>query len=474
MARPRSQFACQACGYRTPRWAGRCPGCGAWNTLVEERADTARAASGPGRGAAGPRAGWARAAPPRPITGLDGEPLRRFSSGFAELDRVLGGGVVPGSLVLVGGDPGIGKSTLLLQVASAVARTAGPVLYVSGEESVEQLRLRAERVGALVPGLYVAAEVDATAVAEAVEQVRPVLAVVDSIQTVYHPDLASAPGSVGQVRECAAFFLRLAKDTGTATVLVGHVTKGGEVAGPRTLEHATDAVLYFEGDRHHAFRVVRAVKNRFGSTHELGLFEMTDAGLREVPNPSEVLLDGRPAAASGSVVVATVEGTRPLLVEVQALLTPAAFGVPRRTVSGLDASRAALILAVLEKRVGLNLGGCDAYVKVSGGLRLDDPAADLGIALALASSFLERPVAASVVAVGEVGLAGEVRAVSRVDLRVREASRLGFSACVLPAAAARALAGKGLPGRVELIGVGSVAEALELVLGGRPAGAAGA
>ena len=463
MRRTRTVFACQECGARSPRWAGRCPGCGGWGTLVEEPVGPPRPAARQGWVASGPGAG----AIAQPLAALEGERLRRVGTGLAELDRVLGGGIVPGSLILIGGDPGIGKSTLLLQVADAVARTGGRSLYVSGEESTQQLRLRAERLGALAPELYAAAEVDATVIARLVEELRPTVAVIDSIQTVMHPDLGSAPGSVGQVRECAGFFLRLAKATGTAIVLVGHVTKGGEVAGPRTLEHATDAVLTFEGDRHQAYRLVRAVKNRFGSTDELGVFEMTEAGLREVPNPSELFLAERAEAVSGSAVVAALEGTRPLLVEVQALLTPATLGVPRRTVSGLDANRAALILAVLERWCGLALAGHDVYVKVSGGLRLDEPAADLGLALALASSRLDRPLPPDLAVAGEIGLTGEVRAVGRIEARLREASRLGFRWALVPAASLRHIPERARPEGLELVGVRTLADALGAALGGR-------
>lgn len=414
------------------------------------------------------RRGWSAGEPtgasaPITVAQVDQGEEVRLSTGSAELDRVLGGGIVPGSLILLGGDPGIGKSTLLLQVAAHVAVQAGPFLYVSGEESAAQVGLRARRLGISAERLYVLAETDIRVIERCVDEVRPVAAVIDSIQTVFDPELASAPGSVSQVRECAAQFLRLAKTRNVAVFLVGHVTKGGDLAGPRTLEHATDAVLYFEGDRHHVYRVIRAVKNRFGSTNEIGLFEMGAAGLREVSNPSEVLLAERPHDAAGSVVVAGMEGSRPLLVEVQALLVPSPFGHPRRTVSGLDPNRVAFILAVLERRAGLGLGSHDAYLNVSGGLRLSEPAADLGIALAVASSFRDRPTGGNVAVFGEVGLSGEVRAVARVEPRLLEAARMGFQGCVLPAGNLRTLAG-GAPAGLQLIGVGTISEALEVVL----------
>jgi len=387
---------------------------------------------------------------------------RRLSTGSAELDRVLGGGVVPGSLVLIGGDPGIGKSTLLLQVAAHVAGTEGSFLYISGEESTAQVALRARRLGVQGDRLYLLAETDIRMMERVWDEVRPVAVVVDSIQTVYDPELSSAPGSVAQVRECAAHFLKLAKTRGVPVFLVGHVTKGGDLAGPRTLEHMVDTVLYFEGDRHHVYRILRAVKNRFGATNEVGLFEMAAAGLREVPSPSEALLAERPGDASGSVIVAGVEGTRPLLVEVQALIAVSPFGHPRRTVSGLDANRVAFILAVLEKRGGLRVGAHDAYLNVSGGLRLSEPAADLGIAIAVASSFRDRPVAADTVVFGEVGLSGEIRAVARPEPRLAEAARMGLRRCVLPAGNLRV--GPQVPAGLEVIGVATVAEALEVVL----------
>ncbi|HEX6989186.1 MAG TPA: DNA repair protein RadA [Bacillota bacterium] len=453
MSRPRVLYVCQECGYRSPRWVGRCPGCGHWNTMAEERQpiEPARRRSFGETGQSGPV----------PLHAAGEPEQQRLSTGSPELDRVLGGGIVPGSLVLIGGDPGIGKSTLLLQVAAHVA-AQGNFLYMSGEESAAQVAMRARRLGVDAPRLCLLPETDIRMMERVFDEVRPVAAVIDSIQTVYDPELSSAPGSVTQVRECAARFLKLAKTRGTAIFLVGHVTKGGDLAGPRTLEHAVDAVLYFEGDRHHVYRILRAVKNRFGATNEVGIFEMGPDGLREVPSPSEVLLAERPGQASGSVIVAGIEGTRPLLVEIQALLVASPFGHPRRTVSGLDANRVAFILAVLEKRGGLRVGSHDAYLKVSGGLRLSEPAADLGIAVAVASSFRDRPAAAGTVVFGEVGLSGEVRAVARVEPRLQEAARMGFQRCLLPAGNLRAAVRP--PEGLEVIGVTTVAEAIEVML----------
>lgn len=380
----------------------------------------------------------------------------RQPTGSAEFDRVLGGGVVTGSVVLVGGDPGIGKSTLLLQAAERIARSGRPVLYVSAEESVRQVKLRAERLGAASPQLYLLAEVDLGAVLEVAGRLRPAVLIVDSIQTVHRADVPSAPGSVTQVRECAASLVRLAKDQGVAAFLVGHVTKEGALAGPRVLEHLVDTVLAFEGDRHHAYRILRATKNRFGSTNEIGVFEMSGVGLVEVPNPSAAFLSERPASAPGSAVVCAIEGTRPLLVEVQALTSPTPFGMPRRTAAGVDYNRLLVLLAVLERRVGLQLSGQDVYVSVAGGVGVDEPAADLGIAAAVASSLRNRPVDARAVAIGEVGLAGEVRAVPQLEKRLGEAARLGFTRAVVP----RAVSPRA-PEGLELLRVADLAGALQ-------------
>jgi DNA repair protein RadA/Sms len=420
MERTRTRYVCQTCGHESAKWMGRCPSCGEWNTLVEEPETP------PGRAARRP--------PAEPISVADvaTPPERRLATGMGELDRVLGGGVVVGSAVLVGGDPGIGKSTLLLQLADRLARTEGRVLYVSAEESVRQTKLRAERLGAAAPGLLLLAENDVDAIVEAATRARPALLVVDSIQTVYRRDVASAPGSVAQVRECAGALVRLAKDEAIAVFIVGHVTKEGALAGPRVMEHLVDTVLAFEGDRHHAYRILRGSKNRFGSTNEVGVFEMGAAGLVEVPNPSAAFLAERPAAAPGSAVVCAVEGTRPLLVEVQALVSPTHFGMPRRTAAGVDYNRLLLLLAVLERRAGLQFASQDAYVSVAGGITVEEPAADLGIAVALASSLRNRPIAPDTVIIGEIGLAGEVRAVPHLGKRLAEAARLGFGRALVP------------------------------------------
>jgi DNA repair protein RadA/Sms len=457
MAKAKTVFICQECGQESPRWLGKCPGCGGWNTMVEEMVAPAPALR------PGISPGLSTGEKPVPIASVEAEDSPRFPTGSGELDRVLGGGIVPGSFVLVGGDPGIGKSTILLQLAAQVAESHGTVLYVSGEESARQIRLRADRLTTLSPRLFVLSETNMDLIEQQAMQMQPALLVVDSIQTVFKPDLPSAPGSVTQVRECAAQLLRLAKGKGTAVFIVGHVTKEGSLAGPRVLEHIVDTVLYFEGERHASFRVLRAVKNRFGSTNEIGLFEMRDAGLVEVPNASELFLSERPLDVAGSVVVPSMEGTRPLLVEVQALVSASTFVSPRRTADGIDQNRVQLLIAVLEKRVGLLLGNHDAYVKVAGGVRIAEPAVDLGLAVALASSFRDQPPDPRTVVIGEVGLAGEVRAVSRVDQRIREAEKMGFRRAVLPNAN---LKGLSIKSSLELVGVETVMEGLEAALNG--------
>jgi DNA repair protein RadA/Sms len=417
---PRSTLTCQVCGYETTGWLGRCPGCGEWNTFTA----TPARAPGPERVAA---------ADARPLSALEVGPAERVPTGLGELDRVLGGGLVPGSLVLLGGDPGVGKSTLLLQTAARVGRTQA-VLYVTGEESIPQLRARAERLGAVGPRVLAAAEWDTGVVQALCDRHRPALVIVDSVQTMRHPDCPLSPGSPVQVREVTGHLLSLAKTRGPAIVLVGHVTKDGLLAGPRLLEHMVDVVLLFEGERFSPFRLLRALKNRFGSTQEVGVFQMAGAGLEEVANPSELLLAERAAGMPGSVVTVALEGSRPLLCEVQALLAPPAFGSPRRTASGVDAARLALLLAVLERRCGLRCGALDAYLKVVGGVRLEEPAADLACALALASAHRDRAVPPDVVVCGEIGLGGEVRGVPRLEERLAEAARLGFRRAVVPAA----------------------------------------
>ncbi len=419
--RAKTKYCCQECGRQSTRWLGRCPGCGAWNSLVEEPIGANAVSGAPGLGGDSPR----------PVTEIPLLLEERFPTELGEVDRVLGGGIVPGSLALVGGDPGIGKSTLLLQVAQLLSRRL-KVLYVSGEESAPQVRMRAGRLGALSPNLLLLSETDIDLVERHLRELSPPVAVIDSIQTMYKGEIGSAPGSVAQVRECAAHLMRLAKTTGISIFLVGHVTKEGLLAGPRVLEHMVDTVLYLEGERHQFFRILRCVKNRFGSTNEIGIFEMRDSGMAEVENPAAIFLARRPQGnVSGSAIVAGLEGSRPLLLEIQALVSPAGYGMPRRMTAGVDHNRVALIAAVLEKRVGLNLGSHDLYVSAVGGVRLDEPAADLAIALALASSFRDVPVADGLVCAGEIGLTGELRPVTGVDKRINEAFKLGFSRFLL-------------------------------------------
>ncbi|WP_166246048.1 DNA repair protein RadA [Paenibacillus turpanensis] len=455
MAKTKTKFCCQECGYDSPRWMGKCPGCGEWNTMVEEleRSEVKT------RGISTAFGGIAAASKEKavPIVRVDSTAAPRVTTGMNELNRVLGGGLVPGSLILVGGDPGIGKSTLLLQSSFSLASQGLKVLYISGEESVRQTKLRADRLNALSEQLFVLCETNLDHIDEALEQVKPDFLVIDSIQTVYHPQVASAPGSVAQVRECTSHFMRISKMRGIATVLVGHVTKEGAIAGPRLLEHMVDCVLYFEGERHHAYRMLRAVKNRFGSTNEIGIFEMNEDGLKEVANPSELFLSERPKGASGSTVVASVEGTRPVLVELQALVAATGFPSPRRMATGVDYNRLSLIIAVLEKRMGMMLQTQDAYINVAGGVKLDEPAVDLAIAISIVSSFRDRPLRPEDVVFGEIGLTGEVRAVSRVDQRVKEAQKLGFKRVIMPQ---KSMKGWNPPKGIEIIGVDTVAEAL--------------
>jgi DNA repair protein RadA/Sms len=458
--KPRHVFVCQECGAQSPKWLGRCADCGAWNSLVEERvAEPATAPAGNRYGTLVPGGAGAQL-----YADVAYDTADRMSTGIGELDRVLGGGVVPGSLVLLGGEPGIGKSTLLLQAASNVARQSGPVLYSSGEESEHQIKSRGERLGVGRAPLYLLAETCLERVLEELIRLKPSLLIVDSIQTIFSLKMQSAPGSIGQVREAATQILFAAKSQNIPTFLVGHVTKEGSLAGPKALEHVVDTVLYFEGERHHSHRVVRAVKNRFGAVSELGVFEMTGEGLRAVANPSALFLAERPVNTPGSAVHCSMEGSRPLLVEVQALVSGSTFGNARRMASGVDQGRLALLLAVLEKRAGLNLVGEDVFVNVAGGMRLDEPAADLSVAAAVASSLRNRPVGESTAVFGEIGLAGEVRGITQAALRVREAAQLGFKRCILPRAnidpADRTLA----DGGCELTGVSTVAEALDALL----------
>jgi len=455
MSRGRTVFVCQACGFESSKWLGRCPDCGEWNSLVEQHIEPAATSRQPDLGlAVGGR--------PKPYDGVDGAEAARISSGIGEFDRVLGGGIVPGSLILIGGEPGIGKSTLLLQVAHLLGRHGGAVLYVSGEESERQVKLRGERLGISGGGLFLMGETSLERILQAVEDLKPASLVVDSVQTVFSAKFRSAPGSISQVREVAMQLLFLAKGRGVTTFLIGHVTKDGSLAGPKSLEHIVDTVLYFEGERHHHHRIVRAVKNRFGAVAELGVFEMTGAGLTPVPNPSALFLQERLEGAAGSAVVATIEGSRPMLVEVQALVSPTSFGTPRRTSLGIDANRTSLLLAVLEKRMGLELLGDDVFVSIAGGVEVYEPAADLGVAAAVASSFRNRPLPPRTAVFGEVGLGGEVRGAGHAALRVREAAQMGFTRCVLPS---RNLApAPEVPG-IELLGVRTLEEALDRLSG---------
>ncbi|BCR06669.1 DNA repair protein RadA [Desulfuromonas versatilis] len=442
-------YTCQQCGYQSPKWMGKCPDCNQWNSLAEE---TVAVVKGKGRAAVSTAGSIPLRLAEVQITEED-----RIRCGIGELDRVLGGGVVPGSLTLIGGDPGIGKSTLLLQASDRLAG-AGKVLYVTAEESARQVKLRGGRLGADAAELFLLAETSLEAILERVRELKPDFLVIDSIQTIYTAALESAPGSVSQVRECAGKLMHVAKGEGIPTFIVGHVTKDGAIAGPRMLEHMVDTVLYFEGDPGHPYRILRAVKNRFGSTNEIGVFEMREQGLAEVANPSELFLAERPQGVAGSSVVPSLEGSRPILVELQALVSGSSFGTPRRTTMGIDHNRVSLLVAVLEKKVGLSLLSQDIFVNVAGGVRLDEPAVDLGVMAALASSHLNKPIPPRTILFGEVGLAGEVRAVSRPELRVKEAARLGFDRCLLPAGNLKNLEA---PKGIELIGVRSAEEALE-------------
>jgi DNA repair protein RadA/Sms len=448
----KSIYLCQHCGYRASKWLGKCPSCGEWNSLVEEKVSSPE---GERR-----RRGPSGRAVPKAYEEIEHQADIRWTSGFPEFDRVLGGGIVPGSVVLVGGDPGIGKSTLLLQVAAQLACRYGAVLYVSGEESERQIKLRGERLGLDARALYVLTETCLESVCEAIEAAEPSAVVIDSIQTIFSEALESVPGSLAQVREAAAHFLRLAKTREIPIFLIGHVTKEGLIAGPKALEHIVDTVLYFEGERHQNHRVIRAVKNRYGATNEVGVFEMTAHGLVPVANPSAMFLSERPLGVSGSVVSACMEGTRPILIELQALVGPSGYGTGRRMTQGVDPYRVALLLAVLERRAGVHVAGCDVFVNVAGGITVDEPAVDLAIVAAVASSFRNVALDAHTVVFGEVGLAGEVRAVSAAAARAREAAQMGFRRLILPENNCRSV---GASEALEVIGVRSIFEALELV-----------
>ncbi len=454
MAQPKSMYVCQGCGYRSPRWLGRCTDCGAWNSLVEEPITSSRTRKG--------QHGFADDCTPVPLADVDVGATPRQRTAIEEFDRVLGGGLVPGSVVLIGGDPGIGKSTLVLQAVAALGSSERPALYVSGEESPEQIKMRAARLGLADRPVWLLAATEVEAILHRVKAMRPAVLAVDSIQTMWAAELESAAGNVSQVRECAARFVRWAKATYVPTLIVGHVTKEGAFAGPRVLEHMVDTVLYFEGDRSHAFRILRSVKNRFGSTNEIGVFEMTERGLQPVCNPSAHFLAERPRGAAGSVVAACMEGTRPVLIEVQALVSPSVLANPRRTTLGFDPNRTSMLIAVLEKKLGIQLFGQDVFLNAAGGVRMSEPAADLAVAAALGSSFLERPLDPELAVFGEVGLAGEVRGIQHALLRVQEAARLGLRRCLMPRTNLRQI--EGLP-EVERVGVASLNEAWDVLFG---------
>lgn len=453
MNKAKSVYLCTECGYESPRWYGKCPGCGAWNTLQEEVVEAAPAAKRPTASVGG-------AVTAAPLAALTADAEHRYHTGVGELDRVLGGGVVKGSLVLLGGDPGIGKSTMMLQICEYLGQTLR-VLYVTGEESQRQLKIRADRLGVTTENLSVMAATDAQAICEFIRADKPDLVIIDSIQTMSIDALSSSPGSVPQVRECTNLFLRTAKASDIPIFIIGHVNKDGAIAGPKVMEHIVDAVLYFEGDRNLSYRILRAVKNRFGSTNEIGVFEMRDDGLAEVENPSAMLLSGRPVGVSGTCVACALEGSRPILAEVQGLAASSGMANPRRASTGFDYNRFNLILAVLEKRCGFRFSDMDTYVNVIGGFRLDEPAGDLPVALTLVSSLKDAPIAEDVVAFGEIGLAGEVRAVSQADQRIREAARLGFTKCIVPHACLKQI--RRVEG-MEIYGVKTLKQAVELAM----------
>jgi DNA repair protein RadA/Sms len=450
MQKSKNYFQCQSCGFTSLKWLGKCPDCGAWNSITEER-KTAFSRH---------RATAAESTEPRPLSAVVSGPTSRFSTCIGEFDRVLGGGVVPGSVILVGGDPGIGKSTLLLQAFSGIAGKKEKVLYVSGEESPEQVKIRAERLSIESDRIMILPETSVEAVIQSASGLSPRAMVIDSIQTAYTEEMSSAPGAVSQVRECAAKLMSFAKKSDIPVFLIGHVTKEGAIAGPRVLEHIVDTVLYFEGEKGHAYRILRAVKNRFGPTNEIGIFEMSDAGLSEVGNPSELFLLERSLNVSGSTVVASMEGTRPLMVEIQSLVSRTNFGMPRRTAIGVDYNRVNLLVAVLEKKAGLQLGGMDIFVNVVGGLKLIEPAVDLGIVVTLVSSFREIPVPPDMFFFGEVGLSGEIRAVAQADTRIREAAKIGFKRALLPSGNAGKI---GRCADLQISGVRNVQECLDTV-----------
>ena len=445
-------FFCTECGNESSKWAGQCPACKAWNTLVEEKINISPTT--------GTKKRTTSEATSLHLSEISMDEQARISTGIGEMDRVLGGGIVPGSLTLVGGDPGIGKSTILLQVCEKISAANIQVLYVSGEESLQQIKLRADRIGKFNDCLSLMCENNLNDIEAVIRKEKPKVVIIDSIQTMICEEITSSPGSVSQVREATSVLLQIAKGFGIAVFIVGHVTKEGTVAGPRVLEHMVDTVLYFEGDRHASYRILRGVKNRFGSTNEIGVFEMQESGLKEVLNPSEYMLNGRPLNASGTVVACSMEGTRPMLTEIQALVCQSNFGIPRRTAVGTDANRVNLLMAVLEKRIGMHLSGYDAYINIAGGMKMTEPAIDLGIVMAIASSFREHPIGDDVVVFGEVGLSGEVRAVSFAEQRIQEAAKLGFKKAVVPKVC---LEGLKVPASIKVIGVSNLSEAIDLV-----------
>jgi len=449
----KKRFVCQECGYESPKWMGKCPGCEMWNKMTEEFVQ-GKALS----------AGFSSfsATPPKLLNEISFDTIDRISTGYKEIDRVFGGGIVQGSLTLIGGDPGIGKSTLLLQISDALARTSEIVLYISGEESTGQIKMRANRLKIHGDSMYLVSETNMSIIQEQIKKIKPKYIVIDSIQTVYSDEVSSVPGSVSQVRECTSIFLELSKKEGICVFLVGHVTKDGAIAGPRLLEHMVDTVLYFEGDKHQTYRVIRAIKNRFGSTNEIGLFEMREAGLIEVSNPSELMLAGRNSNASGSTVLCTMEGTRPMLVEIQALVSSTAFGIARRMTAGLDYNRVVLLMAVLEKKAGIILSDQDVYINVAGGFKIDEPAIDLAIIIAVISSVRNVPISNDLIVVGEVGLTGEVRGISRIESRIQECSRMGFKTCIIPY---DNLKGLKTDNTIKIVGVKNIVEAFRFVFG---------
>ena len=449
MAKNKTVFVCDNCGYESPKWMGKCPACGEWNSFFEEKVITSKSSNG--------KTNKERVKPIE-LSKIEGKETTRVSTGFDELDRVLGGGLVNGSLVLLGGEPGIGKSTIILQICNKI-KTAGKVLYVSGEESAEQVKIRADRLNVKNDNLLFLSETDIHIVEEEIEQIKPALVIIDSIQTMYSDEITSAPGSVSQVREITAKIMRMCKENGITTILIGHVTKDGNIAGPRVLEHMVDTVLYLEGERYFSYRILRGVKNRFGSTNEIGMFEMQNEGLVEIDNPSSILISERNENPAGSVIVASIEGTRPLLVEFQALTTQSVYGLPRRTANGIDYNRLTLLIAVLEKKAGLTLGNQDVYLNVVGGLKVNEPAIDLGIILATASSFKNIPIPKDVVALGEVGLTGEVRAINLIEKRLKEAEKLGFKTCIIPESNKKNLKDTY---KLDIIGVHNINEAIKV------------